>query len=567
MADGSELLEAVKRARAALTAPGSPFAVGEAEIRGRPVRVWSHAPASLRDVLLHTREHGDNECLVLGDERLTYADTFARTAALANAFRDRFGVGKGDRVAIAMRNLPEFAIAFWAATAIGAIAVPLNAWWTGEELAYGLADCGARVLIADGERLKRLAPYRDDLSLGVVAARSRDSYGFATSGFDDLAHPRGYPRLPDAALAPEDRATIFYTSGTTGRPKGALGTHRNICSTLWATAFGLALGRVLRGEPPAPPPGQKTTLVSLPLFHAMGCHSTLVVQSFAGNRMVLMRRWDAAAALDLIERERINAIGGVPAMMWQLVEASGFERRDLSCVERVSFGGAPAAPELILRLAARFPAIPPGTGYGMTETSSPATSLAGELFRAYPDSVGLALPVCDIRAFDEAGRELPDGTRGELWIRGPNVVDGYWNNPAATAETFPDGWVRTGDIGRVDPDGLVYILDRAKDMLIRGGENVYCVEVENALFAHPDVIEAAVVGLPHKVLGEEVGAVVHLRPGARASEQDLKDHVAARLAAFKVPVRIDIRADDLPRNATGKVLKDVLRRELAGDRY
>lgn len=557
------MLDRVHELRAELTRPGTPFEMQAAEIAGRDIRVWKNAPVSLRAVLEKTAEYGDREYLIYGPERLSYQDHYESVANLAHCLRDRFEVRKGDRIALAMRNLPEFVISFWAAAAIGAVIVPLNAWWTGDELSYGLSDSGAKVAILDQERLERVAPYLADLSLaGVIGARIQNHCNIDILTFDTLPSRAPGLGLPDVDVAPEDSATIFYTSGTTGRPKGALGTHRNICSTIWSTAFGVVLGRALKALPPPPPSETKTILVTLPMFHVIGCHSTLAVQTFAGNKLILMHKWDAEDALNLIEDEAVNVVGGVPAMMWQLVESPSLENRNVTSVERISYGGAPAAPELIARLSARFPAVAPGTGYGMTETSSPSTTISAELFQEWPDSVGLPLPVCDMQVVGEDGTVLAAGERGELWIRGPNIVSGYWGKAEATAETFVEGWVRTGDIGRIDENGLVFVLDRAKDMLIRGGENVYCVEVENTLFSHPDIMEAAVIGLPHRVLGEEVGAVVRLRPGAAPTEQELKDHVAAHLAKFKVPVRIDMRHDDLPRNATGKVLKNVLRAEL-----
>jgi long-chain acyl-CoA synthetase len=367
--------------------------------------------------------------------------------------------------------------------------------------------------------------------------------------------------LPEVTLDPEDDATIFYTSGTTGKPKGALGTHRNICTNPMSMAFARARTLLRRGEAlPAPGTAPKTaTLLSVPFFHATGCHSVLCASLYGGNKIVLMYRWDPGRALQLIEREKINSFGGVPSMAWQVLEHADFDRYDLSSVESIGYGGAPAAPELVARIKEKFPKVMPGNGYGLTETSSVTSQNAAEDYQRKPDSAGLVVPVCDVRVVDAGGNDVAPGAIGELWVKGPNVVKGYWNKPEATAASFGGGWLRTGDLVRIDEEGFLYILDRVKDMLIRGGENVYCVEVEDALYSHPAVMDAAVIGIPHRVLGEEVGAVVQVKPGARVSEEALRRHVAERLAGFKVPVRIALRDEPLPRNANGKILKRELR--------
>jgi long-chain acyl-CoA synthetase len=551
----------IKDAVAALTAPGAPFEMEERTIAGVRLRVWKNAPPSLRAVLEASRAYGDLPFLVYEEERLSHAQHYRRAAALARALAARFSIAKGDRVAIAMRNFPEWSLAFWAAAALGAIVVPLNAWMTGEELRYCLADSGARLLVADAERALRLTPHLAALPLeAVLVARAGTAPVPGALPLEPLLEEGG-DDLPAVALEPEDDATIFYTSGTTGKPKGALGTHRNICGNLWALSFARARTLLRRGEPlPAPGTAPKsTTLLSVPFFHATGCHSVLCASLFGGSKIVLMYRWEAERAMELIERERATSFGGVPAMAWQVLEHPHFDRYDLSSVESIGYGGAPAAPELVARIKAKFPKVAPGNGYGLTETSSVTAQNAAEDYERKPDSVGLPIPVCDLRIVDGAGRDAAPGAAGELWIKGPNVVKGYWNDPAATAASFAGEWLKSGDLARLDDEGFLYILDRVKDMLIRGGENVYCVEVEDALYSHPAVMDAAVVGIPHRVLGEEVGAVVQLKPGANASEEDLRRHVAARLAAFKVPARIALRAAPLPRNANGKILKRDLR--------
>lgn len=555
-------------ATARLTAPGQPFATTETVIRGVPTRIWANAPPTLRDVLTAGRAHGQKTFLVHEAERASFED-FARAALAIAAWLAERGVGPGDRVAIVMRNLPEWPAAFFGTIAIGAIAVPLNAWWTAPELAYGLADSGAKVAILDRERFERVRGELDALpDLGhVLVARGEADHPRAVALEAVIGPVAEWGALPDRPvpdwpLQPEDAATIFYTSGTTGRPKGALGSHRAGACGVMAHPYSLARSLVRRGQvPPAPDPAaaQKVSLIAVPFFHVIGCFSTLVPALHRGSRLVMMRRFDPAAALALIAREGVTSTGGVPTIAMQLAEHPERANFDLSSLETVSYGGAPAPADLVRRVRAQMPSARPSTGWGMTETSGTFSHHQAEDYEARPESCGPPLPVCDVRIVDPEGRDRPPGEVGELLAHGPMVVTGYWNRPEATAETFREGWLRTGDLARVDGEGFLEIVDRAKDMLIRGGENIYCIEVESALVAHPMVMDAAVVGVPHPLLGEEPAAIVTLVPDGRATEAELKAHVAARLAAFKVPVRVLFRDAVLPRNAAGKILKGELR--------
>jgi long-chain acyl-CoA synthetase len=554
-----------------LTASGAPFEMETIDVAGRPIRVYKRAHRDLRSIFEASKAWNDRTFIAFENERLSFREHHRAASALAWRLADDYGVRKGDRIAIAMRNLPEWPIAFWATTIIGAIAVPLNAWGTGDDLAYGLRDSGACVAIVDGERLARLKPLVScDHSAALIAVRaSPDVRGEATALEDLIGAPSSYDALPDLAppdrnIQPDDNATILYTSGTTGRPKGALGTHRNIMCNLVNITFTGARAAIRRGDPlPAPADAQKAILLPVPFFHVTGCHSAMIPAVANGSKIVLMYKWNAETALESIERERINGMSGVPSMTWQLLESPDFQRRDVSSLEGLSYGGAAASPELTRRIAALFPGKFGGTGYGATETSSVSTSNGAEDYLARPDSVGPAVPGCDLRVIDEAGNTLPTGAIGELEIYGGNVVKGYWNNPQATAAAFRDGWYRTGDVVRMDGEGFVYLLDRAKDMLIRGGENIYCVEIEDALLGHPDILEAAIIGIPDRVLGELVGAVVRARTGTHLTSERVIDHLRPRLAAFKLPVHVDIRVEELPRTASGKIVKRQLREELA----
>jgi long-chain acyl-CoA synthetase len=582
---------------ATLTAPGGPFEMEEVVIRGIPTRTWKTAPASLRAVFELSALHGDKDFLVYEDERVTFAQNFRTVAALGHQLIDRFGVQPGDRVAIAMRNLPDWVMAFWAAISVGAVAVPLNAWWTGEELAYGLADSGSKVAFVDEERQQRITHHLSDvpgLEALIVSCEEHDpdTGGRRTAVGGQLERDGSGPlpvipfvelvgtpeadiALPDVSVDPDDDATIFYTSGTTGRPKGAVGTHRNSCSNLMNLFFVSTVGgmRRTRAQRAASPGVQNANLLSVPLFHATGCHALLVTNTAAGGKLVMMHHFDPERALELIERERITVFGGVPAMVMQVIDSPDFAKRDTSSVQSISYGGAPCPPDLVRRIKEHFPSGAPGNGYGLTETSAMTTMNTGDDYVRKPDSVGPPSPVCDVvvvpeewDAADPPDDQAPDPARtGELWIKGPNVVRGYWNRPDATAASFTNGWLHTGDVARIDEEGFVHIVDRAKDMIIRGGENVYCVEIEAVLHEHPAVADCAVIGVPHPVLGEEVGAVIVLRPGMDVAADELSRHVRERLAAFNVPTRYWFRAEPLPRNPAGKILKRELRTELLGD--
>ncbi len=557
----------LKEIEARLCAPGERFEMETVVIRGVPTRTWKNTPPSLPALARIARAaYGSRIFTIYEDERVTYEAWFRATAALALELQ-RLGVRKRDRVALAMRNLPEWPVAFFAVAAVGAIVVPLNAWWTGGELQYALSHSGTKLLICDAERWDRIEPQLGtlpELELALVS-RSRGGLTDCARPLEDvIGSPHDYGKLPDVDLPtidihPDDDATIFYTSGTTGKPKGAIGTHRNILSAILSTGYSAMRSVLRRGEtPPAPQP--KVALTVIPLFHVTACCSGLMGTVAAGNTTIFMRRWDTVTAFEIIQRERVSTTGGVPTIAWQLLEHPDRDKYDLSSLEAIAYGGAPSAPDLVRRIKKELGALP-GNGWGMTETSATVTSHGSEDYLNRPDSCGPPVPVSDLKIMSEdASRELAVGEVGELWARGPQIVRGYWNDPEATAATFVDGWVRTGDLARLDEEGFCYIVDRAKDIVIRGGENIYSSEVENILYDHPAVTDAALVGIPHRTLGEEPAAVVHLAPGTTASEEELKEWVRARLASFKVPVRIIFSEETLPRNANGKIMKRELRK-------
>ncbi|MFN3313945.1 MAG: class I adenylate-forming enzyme family protein [Hyphomonas sp.] len=559
-------------ANAALAGPGSPVELEDAVIRGVPMKVYKNAPPTIPAILdLANQQFPERTYLVYQNERVTFGSLHLAVRRLAAELRGRYGVQKGDRVAIIMRNYPQWPLAFYAALSIGAIATPMNSWWTAEELEYGLSFAGVKLAICDSQIHERIRGRLDalpDLEHILIAREATDDIADPrVSSLDAIVgDPNSWHSLADAGppgvhLAPDDDATIMYTSGTTGKPKGALATHRAVISNMFNSMTCQARMYLRKGEQvPAPDPdAMRATLLSIPFFHATGAFAVMIPSALRGDKIVAMYKWDAGEALPIIEAEKITTIGGVPAIAWQLLEHPDRDRYDLSTIAVISYGGAPSAPELVSTIKKRFPDAAPGNGWGMTETSATATLNIGEDYVNRPSSAGAPPAAVELRICDPDGQDMAPGEVGELWCKSPSNCRLYWNRPDATAETFREGWVVTGDLARIDEEGFLYLVDRAKDMLIRGGENIYCIEVENALYDHPAVMDAAVVGIQHKVLGEEVGAVVQLKPGKSLTEAELRAHLAGNLAPFKVPVEVQFQSDPLPRNANGKILKADLR--------
>ena len=554
----------IEQIQAALTAPGQAYEIEQLIIDGNPVKCWKNMVTTLPGFVQASREFGDADYIVYQDERLTYTEHYRQVARLAHALIDQFGIKKGDRVAVAMRNYPEWSIAFWAAASVGAIVVPMNAWWTSRELAYGLTDSGTRLVFADEQRLGRIRDIESELPVEHFVVARCDNIPEGVHDFAALVE--GGPEdieLPKVAIDPEDDATLFYTSGTTGFPKGTLGTHRNFCSAAPNVRFSV-IQSMLRGGTPlrniiSMVKTQQAIPLAVPLFHVTGCQAQMLTLFSSGGKMVIMYKWDPEVAVDLIEKEKVTGLIGVPAMTRQLVDLPGIEKRDLSSLINVGSGGAPVPPDLFHSLTELMPQAGTSNGYGITETSSGICSIAGPDYAERPDSVGIAPPAIELKLVDDKGNEVPQGEQGEIWIRGPNVVKGYWNKPEATAEAFTKGWFHTGDVGRFDEDGFLYICDRLKDMIIRGGENIYSAEVEAALTEHPAVSIACVFGIPDEVMGEEVGAVVQVTSAEDICEETLQQFVGGHLAAFKVPSRIWLHEEPLPLGATGKVQKKELR--------
>ena len=549
---------------ASLTSPGQPFELDTVEVDGVRYRNFAALPPNLGHYCRLMRQHSDKDFAVYREERYTFGETWQHSAALGTALVQQFGVRKGDRVAILSRNNPQWMMAFVAAVSIGAVVVPMNAWWTTEELDYGFGDCGAQVVVADRERVERLAPIVERHGLRVIAIDDSSGTGVEHTAFDTLLDAYAGAEMPDVEVALDDHATIMYTSGSTGHPKGALSSHRGVLSALFSW---MVLGQAIKltagesgGADRYPPAG----LLTVPLFHCTASHSAFLMSLLIGRKLVIMHKWDAQEALRLIEEERITWFNGVPTMSAELQAAAEHSDRDLSSLTDIMAGGAARPPGQVGKLADTFRRSRPGIGYGLTETNALGTVNAGAFYLAKPGSAGRPVPpVTEIRIADQGGKPLPVGERGEVCIKSPANIRGYWNKPEATAEAFVDGWFHTGDVGYLDEDDFLYIVDRIKEIIIRGGENISCIEVEAAIYSHPDVVEAAVFGLPDERLGEIVGAAVVLREGASMGAEQLRDHLSGHLAGFKIPAHVWFRTEQLPRIASGKIFKRQLKADYA----
>jgi acyl-CoA synthetase (AMP-forming)/AMP-acid ligase II len=559
----SNYLQQLDAAVAQLTGPGAPFEVNRVTIDGAEYRNYATMPENMGGYFRFMLKHADKEFAVYRDERYSFAESYAQSAALARALMDDFGVRPGDRVAILSRNNPQWMMGFIAALSIGAVAVPMNAWWTTEELDYGLRDCGAKVVIADKQRLERLAPLQQDLSLQLIAIDDCGDLDLELRQFSEVLAAHAGAEMPEVAVAPDDYATIMYTSGSTGHPKGALSSHRGILSALYSwMLLGTSQKLVTPDKEAAQFPA--AGLLTIPLFHCTGSHTAFLLSLIVGRKLVIMHKWDVQEALRIIEEERITWFTGVPTMSAELQAAAAESDRDLSSLGEIYGGGAPRPPAQVEKLATTFKKSSAGIGYGLTETNALGTINSGEIYRARPGSAGRAVPaVTDIAIFDEQGQQLPPGERGEVCMHSPANVLGYWNKPEATAEAFRDGWFHTGDVGYIDAEGFLFIVDRMKEIIIRGGENISCIEVEAALYQHPAVVEAAVYGVPDERLGEAVAASLVLRDGETLSAEALREFLQEHIAAFKIPAHWRFHEEALPRIATGKIFKRQLKAELS----
>jgi long-chain acyl-CoA synthetase len=549
-----------QEANAAVGAPGSPFEVIDVERDGVTERTFKHAPSDLRQ-LFDTARGLDETFIIYEDEVWTFADVMAEADALGHALVRHYGVQPGDRVGIAMRNYPEWIISFAAILSIGAVSVSMNAWWTAPEMEYAINDAELSVLIGDTERIERCGDACQRANVRMIGVR----LDVLAPLVPNVAHwpdvvVRGVA-MPEVALSADTDATILYTSGTTGFPKGAVSTHGAIVQTIFAFSSRAEASAAMR-EPDAPVSTNAPCFILIvPLFHVTGCIPVMMTCFSFHVKLVMMYRWEPERALQLIERHKVTFFVGVPTQSWDLMESPHFAEYDTSSLASVGGGGAPAPPTLMNRIDGSFKNGRAGIAYGMTETNAYGPGIEGDDSITHPNATGtVPTLVMDVEIRDDQMRTLGPNESGEIWMRSPTLIRGYWRKPEATAEAIVDGWLRSGDLGHIDGDGYLYVQDRVKDMILRAGENVYSAEVEAAIYELPAVYEAAVFGLPDERLGEVVAAVVMVKPGQHLSEDELRVHLQGRLANFKVPTRVAFTDTPLPRNAPGKLLK----REMPG---
>ncbi|MBF6078954.1 class I adenylate-forming enzyme family protein [Nocardia beijingensis] len=534
----------VAQAASRLTGPGGRFEMVVEDVLGAPMPVVRHRKSSLREVLVAATAHGDRDYLVTADRTMSFTEHAAAVAALATALRDRFGVGKGDRVGILAANTPEWVLTFWAAQALGAIAVGYNAWWAPREIAYGVEHTSPTVLVVDAKRAALVAEL--DLRVPVLTMEHDVPALLAGHRTDDL---------PDADIDEDDPAVILYTSGTSGRPKGAVHSHRNLVAVTDYHAFNDALAAALTGA--AELPSGRRFLLTSPLFHIASLHNLVVPRLVTGDAAVIHQgSFDADRVLRLIETQRVTNWGAMPTMATRMLELdlSGY---DLSSLAAFSLNSAPSSAALQQKLRDQLPVARNAlvTSYGLTECSTAATLASPAELAAYPDTVGRPVVGVTLEIRDSAGNTLPDGAEGEIWLRSPYVMLGYWQDEAATAAAITaDRWLRTGDIGVLE-DGRLRLSGRRSDLILRGGENVYPTEIEQCLEEHPAVRECAVLGVPDADLGQQVAALVVVESATATSEEELRAFTAERLAYYKVPARWRLTTTALPRNATGKVVR------------
>jgi len=527
--------------RGALVGRGAPFEVTEELVLGVPTPVFARRAPNLRALLASAAESkGELPYLVFPERTLTFADVAAAAGRVAEVLATEHGVAKGDRVAFAGANIAPYAVAWWATVSLGAIVSSLNGWWTPAELRHGVDLTTPTVVFADERRLERLVAAELPSDVRLVPFAALEPFLDATGG-----------TLPSVPIAEDDPLLVLFTSGTTGRPKAAVLSHRNMVHC----AMSAALGGALTTPPVDGLPAQGAVIQTGPFFHVSGA-LPLASAPLHGTKMVFAPPgpWNETTHLELTERHRITSWSGVPTNYWRLLESPDFDHFDVSSVRTIGSGGAVFPPELIRLARSRIPGVRVTNGYGMSETVGSGTRLNGDLPERAPASVGAVEPTCFVETRDPEGKPLPDGEVGEICIRGACVFLGYWDNPDATAAALDDErWYRTGDYGRIE-DGLLYLESRMRDLVIRGGENIYPIEIENRLIEHPDITDVCVVGVEHKVLGQEVVAVVVRRPGSPLDEAGVRAWAAEALAAFKVPAHVLFRTA-LPYTQTGKVLK------------
>lgn len=559
--DHSDIVSRLRDATAQLTASGAPFEI----VTGADgLRRYRQAPASMRELVDQGRQFGDGEFLVYGNQRRSFSEFFQRVDALAYQLLHTLKVTAGDRVAIAMRNYPEWMEVYASVVSLGAVVVPLNSWGKARELHFGLEDSGAVVVFCDAQRYRYIADALPTLGCRAVVARADDSSVLQGNALD-------YEALLSAALGhamPEpfndggdNLVQIMYTSGTTGTPKGAMSSHGNIAQAIVNFEFhaiGSAMANPSAVEAMMTSGHAPCTLLAVPLFHVSGCYAAFLLNLRGGRKLVMMHKWDPQQAIELIAKEKVTIFSAAPTMVEALLKHPDFEQADTSSLFSLGGGGAACPPAFKQAIEQHLPRSYVGTGYGMTESNATCANCTGEAYLYKPGSAGTLSPIVDFQTRSEDGRILPRGESGEIWLRSATNIQGYWQRTRANAELFADGWMDTGDIGHIDDEDFVFVEGRSKDLIIRGGENIYPAEIEACLSEMAEVQEAAVIALEDEHYGQVPAVVVKLHDGAALSEQDISHFLGDSLAAFKLPKHVWFRQDPLPRNPAGKVLKTEL---------
>jgi long-chain acyl-CoA synthetase len=556
----SDIASRLKACGHQLSQTGAPFEMEERLTNSGMMRHFKTTPASMGELLGAGRAHGDQECVVYENERLSFHEYFQHVDAFAYFLVNIAKIGKGQRIAIAMRNYPEWMVAYTAIISIGAIVVPLNSWGSSEELCYSLDDAGANMVVCDQQRLDIISPQLGALECQAIVARASEKPQNAMS-FEEITSQYLGKKMPTVECHPEDIAQIMYTSGTTGRPKGAVSSHRNIIQAILSFEFHAYCSAMTNPELIGKMMGTgfaPCTLLSVPLFHVSGCYAAFILNLRGGRKTVMMYKWSPEAALEIIAKERVTIFSAVPTMVLDLLRHPKFKTSDTRSLFSLGGGGAACPPAFIDTINKTMTDVYVGTGYGMTESNAICASCTGEAFHYKPKSAGTLSPLVDWQTRDEYGKVLEKGAVGEIWIKSPCNITSYWKRPEANAETFQDGWMATGDIGYLDDENFVFLVDRAKDLIIRGGENIYPAEIEACLSLHPAVRESAVIAVPNEQLGETPGVVIRPIDPEYDDKVEIRSYLAEKLAGFKQPTHIWFSNQEMPRNAAGKVLKKSL---------
>jgi acyl-CoA synthetase (AMP-forming)/AMP-acid ligase II len=535
-------------AAARLLMPGSPFELAKETVLGESMQVYKTRARSLRELLLASAAQGDKEYLVFDDgRRWSYAQHAADVASIAKGLREQYDIRPGDRVAILAANTPEWILAYWAIVSLGGVVVAMNAWWAAEEIGYALDLTEPKLLLADRRRLERIG----GVDPGMPVLAIEDDFDSLRRGHSDAA-------MPNQTIAEDDPALVLFTSGTTGRPKGALVSHRTLVAFAMSSFF---IGAVRSMTEPRSTRPMGAILAPFPLFHLSGLMGSATAGLAGGATTVWpMGRFDPARIIELTLRENITSWSGATTHVFRLLDHPDLEELDPSLIASLGVGGSASTPELLRAISDRFPHLEKtlGSGYGSSESGGLISYANNEMLREAANCVGPPLPTVEIDIKGDDGRSLGEGENGRICVRSPLVMLEYWNDPKANAETIlPGRWIDTGDIGHLR-GGRLHLESRLRDMILRGGENIYPAEIENRIELHPDVAEVAVYGVDDRELGQRVKAVIVPVAGASPSEESIRRHTAEALAYYKVPEFIEIRTAPLPRNATGKVMKHVL---------